>query len=231
VRPCGPSSARSAVQLSDDDGWCATCNPNCQFRHFSHLYPKTTHSTHIRMSFLFGGGRPQPSSAEKIAAAEAEIDMVSDMYNRYTPPSCALSHLPRVLTSFAVLSRPAPRSVSPTPTARVTLTRASPSASTVASASSSRSTSRSPRRCRERPPASRAVLVASAACKMPDCDQNEPTTTPLQPFEHPEANHLPATLFHPSTRAHIGAREEGKRRNLWDSSHHALMSSAAVPYL
>lgn len=36
------------------------------------------------MSFLFGGGRPQPSSAEKIAAAEAEIDMVSDMYNRYT---------------------------------------------------------------------------------------------------------------------------------------------------
>ncbi|KAF7846170.1 hypothetical protein BT93_L5035 [Corymbia citriodora subsp. variegata] len=35
------------------------------------------------MSFLFGAGaRPQPSSAEKIAAAEAEIDMVSDMYNR-----------------------------------------------------------------------------------------------------------------------------------------------------
>ncbi|KAJ9628828.1 protein transporter tim10 [Taxawa tesnikishii (nom. ined.)] len=34
------------------------------------------------MSFLFGGARPQPSSAEKIAAAEAEIDMVSDMYNR-----------------------------------------------------------------------------------------------------------------------------------------------------
>ncbi|KAF2150738.1 putative mitochondrial intermembrane space translocase subunit Tim10 [Myriangium duriaei CBS 260.36] len=33
------------------------------------------------MSYLFGG-RPQPSSAEKIAAAEAEIDMVSDMYNR-----------------------------------------------------------------------------------------------------------------------------------------------------
>ena len=35
------------------------------------------------MSFLFGGGRPQPSSAEKIAAVEAEIEMVSDMYNRY----------------------------------------------------------------------------------------------------------------------------------------------------
>jgi hypothetical protein len=35
-----------------------------------------------KMSFLFGGGRPQPSSAEKIAAAEQEIEMVSDMFNR-----------------------------------------------------------------------------------------------------------------------------------------------------
>lgn len=34
------------------------------------------------MSFLFGGGRPQPSSAEKIAAAEQEVDLVSDMYKR-----------------------------------------------------------------------------------------------------------------------------------------------------
>ncbi|KAJ4375556.1 protein transporter tim10 [Didymella sp. IMI 355093] len=34
------------------------------------------------MSFLFGGGRPQLSSEQKIAAAEAEIDMVSDMYSR-----------------------------------------------------------------------------------------------------------------------------------------------------
>jgi import inner membrane translocase subunit TIM10 len=32
---------------------------------------------------FFGGARPQPSSAEKIAAAEAEIEMVSDMFNRY----------------------------------------------------------------------------------------------------------------------------------------------------
>jgi hypothetical protein len=183
------------------------------------------------MSFLFGGGRPQPSSAEKIAAAEAEIDMVSDMYNRYTPHNSPLSHRHRILTSFTVLSRPAPKSASPTPTARVTLTRASPSASTAVSASSSRSTSRSPRRCRERPPASRAVLVASVACKLPICDDYETTTSPLQPFKHLEANHLPATLFHPSTRANIGAREEAKRRNLWDSSHHALMSSAAVPYL
>ena len=33
------------------------------------------------MSFLFGG-RPQQSSAEKIAAAESEIEMISDMFNR-----------------------------------------------------------------------------------------------------------------------------------------------------
>jgi import inner membrane translocase subunit TIM10 len=33
------------------------------------------------MSFLFGGA-PQPSSAQKIAAAEAELDMVTDMFNR-----------------------------------------------------------------------------------------------------------------------------------------------------
>ncbi|WPH05070.1 Putative mitochondrial import inner membrane translocase subunit tim10 [Acrodontium crateriforme] len=34
------------------------------------------------MSFMFGGGRAQPSSAEKIAAAEAEIEMVSNMFNQ-----------------------------------------------------------------------------------------------------------------------------------------------------
>ncbi|KAF2713919.1 putative mitochondrial intermembrane space translocase subunit Tim10 [Pleomassaria siparia CBS 279.74] len=33
------------------------------------------------MSYLFGG-RPQISSEQKIAQAEAEIDMVSDMYTR-----------------------------------------------------------------------------------------------------------------------------------------------------
>jgi import inner membrane translocase subunit TIM10 len=34
------------------------------------------------MSFLFGAGRPQPSSAEKIAAVETEMEMVSDMFSR-----------------------------------------------------------------------------------------------------------------------------------------------------
>lgn len=34
------------------------------------------------MSFL-GFGRPQPSSAEKIAAVEAEMKLMADMMNRY----------------------------------------------------------------------------------------------------------------------------------------------------
>ncbi|SLM36855.1 mitochondrial intermembrane space translocase subunit [Lasallia pustulata] len=44
------------------------------------------------MSFLFGG-RPQLSSAEKIAAAETEVEMVSDMYNRLTR-SCTKKCIP-----------------------------------------------------------------------------------------------------------------------------------------
>jgi hypothetical protein len=43
------------------------------------------------MSFLFGGGRPQPSSAEKIAAAEAEIEMVSNMFNQYVLMRASIS--------------------------------------------------------------------------------------------------------------------------------------------
>ena len=35
------------------------------------------------MSFLFKGGGP--SSAEKIQAVETELEMVSDMFNRYFP--------------------------------------------------------------------------------------------------------------------------------------------------
>lgn len=45
----------------------------------------------VKMSYLFGGGRPQPSSAEKLAAAETEVEMVSDMLNRYAfPPRSSL---------------------------------------------------------------------------------------------------------------------------------------------
>jgi import inner membrane translocase subunit TIM10 len=32
---------------------------------------------------MFGFGRPQPSSAEKIAAAEQEMDMITDMFSKY----------------------------------------------------------------------------------------------------------------------------------------------------
>lgn len=35
---------------------------------------------------MFGLGRPQPSSAEKIAAAEQEMDLVTDMFNKYASP-------------------------------------------------------------------------------------------------------------------------------------------------
>lgn len=45
------------------------------------------------MSFLGFGGRPQPSSAEKIAAAEQELEMVTDMFNRLTE-SCRKKCLP-----------------------------------------------------------------------------------------------------------------------------------------
>lgn len=40
-----------------------------------------SHTQTLDMSFLFGG-KPQLSSEQKIAQAEAEIDMVSDMYSR-----------------------------------------------------------------------------------------------------------------------------------------------------
>lgn len=36
---------------------------------------------------MFGIGRPQPSSAEKIAAAEQEMDLVTDMFNKCVEPA------------------------------------------------------------------------------------------------------------------------------------------------
>ena len=53
------------------------------------------------MSFFGMGGRPQISSEQKIAQAEAEIDMVSDMYSRYLPfPQHCLA---RMLTYHSLL--------------------------------------------------------------------------------------------------------------------------------
>jgi hypothetical protein len=40
-----------------------------------------TRKTHSKMSF-FGMGRPQPSSAEKIAAVEQEMKLMASMHNR-----------------------------------------------------------------------------------------------------------------------------------------------------
>lgn len=48
---------------------------------------QTGHPNHpsqtLIMSMFGFGGRAPPSSAEKIAAAEAEIEMVSNMFNQY----------------------------------------------------------------------------------------------------------------------------------------------------
>jgi hypothetical protein len=43
------------------------------------------------MSFFGMGSRPQISSEQKIAQAEAEIDMVSDMYSRFVYPIASFS--------------------------------------------------------------------------------------------------------------------------------------------
>lgn len=37
------------------------------------------------MSFL-GFGKPQPTLAEKMSAAEQELEMITDMFNRFYPP-------------------------------------------------------------------------------------------------------------------------------------------------
>lgn len=41
---------------------------------------------------MFGFGRPQISSAEKIAAAEQEMDLVTDMFNKYVSTSQTGNH-------------------------------------------------------------------------------------------------------------------------------------------
>jgi hypothetical protein len=50
----------------------------------------------LEMSFFGMGGRPQISSEQKIAQAEAEIDMVSDMYSRYVYFLSALLFISRM---------------------------------------------------------------------------------------------------------------------------------------
>ncbi|QSZ37461.1 hypothetical protein DSL72_008559 [Monilinia vaccinii-corymbosi] len=43
---------------------------------------------------LFGLGRPQPSSQEKIAAAEQEMDLITDMFNKLSQ-SCIKKCIPK----------------------------------------------------------------------------------------------------------------------------------------
>lgn len=45
------------------------------------FYPET-HPTSLEMSFLGFGSQPQISSEQKIAAAEAELDMITTMFNQ-----------------------------------------------------------------------------------------------------------------------------------------------------
>jgi hypothetical protein len=49
--------------------------------HRNHISNQITPISIVIMS-MFGFGRPQPSSAEKIAAAEQEMDLVTDMFNK-----------------------------------------------------------------------------------------------------------------------------------------------------
>lgn len=56
---------------------------NCDPTYKITLPSKPTIAHRSKMSFFGMGGRPQISSEQKIAQAEAEIDMVSDMYSRY----------------------------------------------------------------------------------------------------------------------------------------------------
>jgi hypothetical protein len=84
----GPSSQNLQHQPRDTSIHAAHSHTHAT-QHTSHTY--TTHATERQqtthsMSFFGMGGRPQISSEQKIAQAEAEIDMVSDMYSRYLPP-------------------------------------------------------------------------------------------------------------------------------------------------
>jgi hypothetical protein len=50
----------------------------------------STNRRALAIMSMFGFGRPQPSSAEKIAAAEQEMDLVTDMFNKYVMPDLFL---------------------------------------------------------------------------------------------------------------------------------------------
>jgi len=79
------------------------------------------------MSFLFGG-RPQLSSAEKLAAAETEVEMVSDLFNRYFLSPFAPSSISWIDKYYVAFPSHAPRSAYRQSTAKPNSTRARVSA-------------------------------------------------------------------------------------------------------
>lgn len=58
------------------------------------------------MSFLFGGGRPQLTSEQKIANAETEVEMVSDMFSRHVIQIIDVDPLIRICSSHSVYPFP-----------------------------------------------------------------------------------------------------------------------------
>lgn len=69
---------------SSSDESCKTSTPSSnepQNKQTSRIRLKVDPVNTPTMS-MFGFGRPQPSSAEKIAAAEQEMDLVTDMFNK-----------------------------------------------------------------------------------------------------------------------------------------------------
>ena len=107
------------------------------------------------MSFLFGGGRPQPSSAEKLARAEIEVEMVSDLFNRSHNPALYYFTVTNLILVSLNLAR---KSVYLQIIVKQSLTRGSRCVSTDAFPSSSKSISRLGRRCR-RKPSTKALLL------------------------------------------------------------------------
>jgi import inner membrane translocase subunit TIM10 len=90
---------------------------------------RTNPQSTLRMSYLFGG-RPQVSSEQKIAQAEAEIDMVSDMYTRYDIlallHSTAVTFPPSLVLHFLPSNRSISSSITPSTTSTYLLTRLAP---------------------------------------------------------------------------------------------------------
>ncbi len=72
-------------QLDDHDDSASVALSPLPTHDLSQTSSVPPHLTSPTMSF-FGIGRPQPTSAEKIAAVEAEMKMMADMHNRCALP-------------------------------------------------------------------------------------------------------------------------------------------------